>query len=147
MHAAGAHRRTGEEEKPAAAHAAPLSDPAFELFRLVTGQTATFIRRVAIGDQVNAAGGQPKTPLDLHEDGEGWDILPYNPPRAAAAAGQSAAMATTMKELGLVGGPLFFIGLREKVADHAHLVMKGPMLSETWVGELDAQRADIAARK
>ncbi|MGH6633070.1 hypothetical protein [Sphingopyxis sp.] len=52
-----------------------------------------------------------------------------------------------MKELGLVGGPLFFIGLRDKVADHAHLVMKGPMLSEAWVAELDAQRADIAAQK
>lgn len=136
-----------KKEKPAAAEAASLSDPAFELFRLVPGQTEAFIRSVAIWDMVNAAGGQPKTQLYLHEDGEGWDVMLYKPPRAAPTAEQNAAMAAKMKELGLVGGPLFFIGLREKVADHAHLVMKGPMLSETWVGELDAQRADIAARK
>lgn len=135
------------KDKPTAAQAALISDPAFELFRLVPGQTEAFIRSVAIWDQVNAAGGQPKTQLYLHEDGEGWDVMLYKPPRAAPTAEQSAAMGAKMKELGLVGGPLFFIGLREKVADHAHLVMKGPMLSETWVGELDAQRADIAARE
>ncbi|MBL8650106.1 MAG: hypothetical protein JNL35_06840 [Sphingopyxis sp.] len=136
-----------KKEKPAAAEAAPLSDPAFELFRLVPGQTEAFIRSVAIWDQVNAAGGQPKTQLYLHEDGEGWDVMLYKPPRAAPTAEQNAAMASKMKELGLVGGPLFFIALREKVADHAHLVMKGPMLSEAWVAALDAQRADVAAQK
>ena len=141
-----AHAQT-KAEKPAAPEAAPLSDPAFKLFRLVPGQTEAFIRSVAIWDQVNAAGGQPKTQLYLHEDGEGWDVMLYKPPRAAPTAKQNAAMAAKMKELGLVGGPLFFIALREKVADHAHLVMKGPMLSETWVAELDAQRAEIAARK
>jgi hypothetical protein len=136
-----------KEEKPVAAEAASLSDPAFELFRLVPGQTEAFIRSVAIWDQVNAAGGQPKTQLYLHEDGEGWDVMLYKPPRGVPTPEQNAAMAAKMKELGLVGGPLFFIGLRERVADHAHLVMKGPMLSEAWVAELDAQRADIAAQK
>lgn len=136
-----------KKEKPAAVEAAPLSDPAFELFRLVPGQTEAFIRSVAIWDQVNAAGGQPKTQLYLHEDGEGWDVMLYKPPRAVPTPEQNAAMAAKMKELGLVGGPLFFIALREKVADHAHLVMKGPMLSEAWVAQLEAQRAEIAAQK
>lgn len=135
------------ETKPAAAEPVVLSDPAFELFRLVPGQTEAFIRSVAIWDQVSAAGGQPKTQLYLHEDGEGWDVMLYKPPRPAPTPEQNAAMAAKMKELGLVGGPLYFIGLREKVADHAHLVMKGPMLSETWVAELDTQRAEIAAQK
>jgi len=139
------HAQTKKADPAPTAEAPVLSNPAFELFRLVPGQTEAFIRSVAIWDQVNAAGGQPKTQLYLHEDGEGWDVMLYKPPRIPPTAAQNEAMAAKMKELGLVGGPLFFIGLRDKVADHAHLVMKGPMLSEAWVAELDAQRASIAA--
>ena len=133
------------EKKSEPATQEALSDPAFELFRLVPGKTEAFIRSVAIWDQVNAAGGQPKTQLYLHEDGEGWDVMLYKPPRPAPTPAQNAAMAAKMKELGLTGGPLYFIGLREVMADHAHLVMKGPMLAEGWVAELDAQRAAIKA--
>jgi len=136
-----------QKAKPPATESVVQSDPAFELFRLVPGQTETFIRSVAIWDQVNAAGGQPKTQLYLHEDGEGWDVMLYKPPRPVPTAEQNAAMAAKMKELGLVGGPLYFIQLREKVADHAHLVMKGPMLAENWVADLDTQRAEIAAQR
>ena len=68
--------------EPAAEASATLSFPAFELFRLVPGQTEAFIRSVAIWDQVNAAGGQPKTQVYLHEDGEGWDVMLFKPPRA-----------------------------------------------------------------
>lgn len=134
-----------KKTEPVASEA--LSFPAFELFRLVPGKTEEFIRSVALWDQVNAAGGQPKTELYLHEDGEGWDVMLYKPPRSTPTAAQQAAMAAKMKELGLTGGPLFFIALREKVADHAHLVMKGPTLAESWVAELDAQRAEMKAGK
>jgi hypothetical protein len=135
------------EKKPAPAAQEALSDPAFELFRLVPGKSEEFIRAVAIWDQVNTAGGQPKTQLYLHEDGEGWDVMLYKPPRVPPTPAQNAAMAAKMKELGLVGGRMYFIGLREVMADHAHLVMKGPMLSENWVAELDAQRVAIKAGK
>jgi hypothetical protein len=135
-----------EKKSPPAAEEV-LSLPAFELFRLVPGKTEEFIRSVALWDQVNAAGGQPKTQLYLHEDGDGWDVMLYKPPRPAPSGAQNAAMAAKMKELGLTGGPLFFIALREKMADHAHLVMKGPMLAESWVAELDAQRAELKAAK
>jgi len=135
------------DKKAEPAAQAALSPPAFELFRLVPGRTEAFIRGVAIWDQVNLAGGQPKTQLYLHEDGEGWDVMLFKPPRAAPTAAQNAAMAAKMKELGLVGGPLFFLELRENVADHAHLVMQGPMLAEHWIEELDAQRAAVKAGK
>ena len=124
-----------------------LSVPAFELFRLVPGKTEEFIRSVALWDQVNAAGGQPKTQLYVHEEGEGWDVMLYKPPRIPPTPAQIAAMTKKRKELGLRDGPLFFIELRETVADHAHLVMHGPMLSEAWVAEIDRQRADIKAGK
>lgn len=136
-----------KKAEPAAEAPAHLSDPAFELFRLVPGKTEEFIRSVAIWDQVNLAGGQPKTQVYLHEDGEGWDVMLYKPPRAKPTPAQEAAMAAKIKELGLTSGPLYFIGLREVMADHAHLVVKGPMLAENWVAELDAQRAEIKARK
>lgn len=131
------------KEAPAAEASPPLSVPAFELFRLVPGKTEEFLRGVAIWDQVNAAGGQPKTQVYLHEDGEGWDVMLYKPPRPKPTPAQEAAMAAKMKALGLTGGPLYFIELRKKVADHAHLVMKGPVLAEDWVAELDQQRAEL----
>lgn len=124
-----------------------VSLPAFELFKLAPGKTEEFIRGVAIWDQVNAAGGQPKTQLYLHEDGEGWDVMLYKPPRPAPTPAQIAAMTAKRKQLGLPTGPLYFIALREKVADHAHLVMKGPTLAEEWVAELDAQRAELKTKR
>lgn len=129
------------DKKAQPAAEAAMSAPAFELFRLVPGKTEEFIRGVAIWDQVNAAGGQPKTQVYFHEDGEGWDVMLYKPPRTSPTAAQIAAMDAKKKELGLVGGPMFFIQLREKVADHAHLVMSGPMLAEKWIADLEAQRA------
>lgn len=135
------------EKKAEPAAAATLSYPAFELFRLVPGRAEEFIKGVAIWDQVNLAGGQPKTQLYLHEDGEGWDVMLFKPPRATPTAAQNAAMAAKMKELGLVGGPMFFLQLRDNVADHAHLVMQGPMLAENWLKELEAQRAEVKAGK
>lgn len=121
------------------------SNPAFELFRLAPGKTEDFIRSVAIWDQVNEAGGQPKTHVYLHEDGEGWDVMLYKPPRPAPTPAQVAAMEAKRKALGLPTGPLYFITLREVMTDHAHLVMKGPTLAENWVKELDQQRADVKA--
>ena len=132
---------------PAAPTAAGESTPAFELFKLAPGKTEAFIRSVAIWDQVSAAGGQPKTQLYLHEDGEGWDVMLYKPPRPTPTAAQNAAMAAKIKELGLPTGPMYFLELRDMMADHAHLVMKGPQLSETWIAELDAQRAEKARKK
>ncbi|MDB5714928.1 MAG: hypothetical protein JWO15_2325 [Sphingomonadales bacterium] len=137
----------GRGAKPVVEAAAEMSMPAFELFRLVPGKTEAFIRSVAIWDQVSAAGGQPKSQLYLHEDGEGWDVMLYKPPRPKPTTAQDAAMSAKIRELGLTTGPLYFIGLRELMADHAHLVMKGPMLSEDWVKELDTQRAEPKAGK
>lgn len=124
-----------------------MSTPQFELFKVAPGKAEDFIRGVAIWDQVNEAGGQPKTRLYLHADGEGWDLMLYKTPRAKPTPAQVAAMDAKRKELGLPTGPLYFITLREKIADHAHLVMSGPMLAEDWVKELDKQRADKAAGK
>lgn len=136
-----------EAKEPAPETPAALSLPAFELFRLVPGKVEEFMRGVAIWDQVNAAGGQPKTQVYLHAGGEGWDVMLYKPPRPEPTAEQQAAMAAKIEQLGLLSGPLYFIELRTKVADHAHLVMTGPTLAEDWVAELDQQRADRAMER
>lgn len=144
IHAAPAQAQA----KPAREAAARVetSNPAFEFFRLAPGKTEAFIRSVAIWDQVNVAGGQPKTQLFFHEDGEGWDVLLYKAPRPKPTAAQEAAMAAKIRELGLPTGPLYFVTLRETVADHSHFVGIGPTTGEEWVAELDRQRAEKAAR-
>jgi hypothetical protein len=136
--------QSGPDAPPAKAN---VSNPAFEFFRLAPGKTEDFIRSVAIWDQVNVAGGQPKTQVYLHEDGEGWDVMLYKAPRPAPTPAQNAAMAAKIKELGLPSGPLYFVTLREKVADHAHFVATGPVYAENWVAELDGQRAAMAKAK
>lgn len=133
------------KEEPAAK--AEMSHPLFEFFRLAPGKTEEFIRGVAIWDQVNVAGGQPKSQLFLHEDGEGWDVMLYKAPRPKPTPAQEAAMAAKIKELGLETGPLYFVKLRESMVDHAHFVGIGPTTGEEWVAELDRQRAERAARK
>src|SRR3546814_12009919 len=71
-------------------------------------------------DKVSAAGGQLPTQLFLHAGGEGWDVLLYKPARARPTPEQEAAMAAKAKEMGMPSGLLYFVDVREKMADHVH---------------------------
>lgn len=138
---------TAKEKAPGAAAtaAAPveMTTPTFEMFRLVPGQTEAFIRDMAKWDKVSIAGGQPATQLFLHAGGEGWDVLLYKPARPKPTPAQEAAMAAKVKELGLPTGALYFIDVREKMADHVHFEGTGPMAAEQWVAQIDRQRAEL----
>lgn len=136
-----------QKAQPVASADETLSNPEFELFRLVPGQTEAFMRKVVLWDQVNVAGGLPQTQMYLYAAGEGWDVMLYKAPRRTPTPAQKAAMSAKMKELGLVSGPLFFVELRQQITGHAHLIMQGPILPADWVAELDAQRAAEKARK
>ena len=54
---------------------------------------------------------------------------------------QEAAMAAKIAELGLPTGALYFVGVREMMADHVHFEASGPMTADQWVAEIDRQRA------
>jgi len=127
-------------EAPAAE--AGLTTPTFEMFRLAPGKAEAFIRAMADWDQVSVAGGQPPTQLFLHAGGEGWDVLLYKPARPKPTAAQEAAMAAKVKELGLPTGPLYFLDIREQMADHVHFEGAGPTTAAQWLEELDRQRAE-----
>lgn len=130
------------QDKPAEPAAkVEMTTPAFELFRLAPGKQEAFIRDMAIWDQVNIAGGQPPTQLFLHANGEGWDVLLYKPARPKPTPAQEAAMAAKIKTLGLPTGALYFVSVREMIADHTHLEMAGPTTAAQWVAELETLRA------
>jgi len=136
------------QDKPAAESVkVEMTTPVFEMFRLAPGQTEAFIRSMAVWDKVSIAGGQPPTQLFLHAGGEGWDVLLYKPARPKPSPAQEAAMAAKIKELGLPTGALYFVTVREKMADHTHFEATGPTTAAQWVAELDRQRAEATARK
>lgn len=118
-----------------------LTQPVFEMFRLAPGKTEAFIRSMAEWDKVNVAGGQPPTQLFLHAGGEGWDVLLYKPARPKPTPAQEAAMAAKIAELKLPTGALYFVSVREEMADHLHFEASGPTTAAQWVAELEAQRA------
>lgn len=121
--------------------AVAMTTPVFEMFRLVPGKTEDFIRDMEKWDKVSAAGGQPPTQLFLHAGGEGWDVLLYKPARPKPTPDQEAAMAAKAKEMGLPTGMLYFVDVREKMADHVHFEGTGPLTAEKWVAQIEAERA------
>ena len=138
------------QDKPAAAPPVPevqMTAPVFEMFRFAPGQAEAFIRSMAAWDKVSIAGGQPPTQLFLHAGGEGWDVLLYKPARPKPTAAQEAAMAAKIKELGLATGALYFLEIREQMADHIHFEATGPTTAQQWLEQLDRQRAELQREK
>lgn len=135
------------QDKAAAPPAVEMTTPVFEMFRLAPGQTEGFIRDMAEWDKTSIAGGSPATQLFLHAGGEGWDVLLYKPSRPKPTAAQAAMMEAKRKELGLPTGAMYFIQVRERMADHVHFEGTGPMTAAQWVAELDRQRAEAKAKK
>ena len=143
--AAPAVAQNAPAEPPAAK--VEMTTPAFEMFRLAPGKTEQFIRSMAEWDKVSVAGGQPPTQLFLHAGGEGWDVLLFKPARPKPTPAQEAAMAAKVKELGLPTGALYFVTVREEMADHVHFDANGPTTAAQWVEELEKSRAELRANK
>lgn len=140
------------QDKPAEASApAPanfeMTTGTFEMFRLVPGQTEAFLRSIAEWEKVSIAGGQQPSQVFLHAGGEGWDVMLYKPSRPKTTPEQSAAMKAKTRELGLPSGALFFLDVRNHIADHTHFEVSGPTTATEWLKELDRQRAEAQARK
>lgn len=138
---------SGAAKEAADPAAVEMTTPVFEMFRLVPGKTEEFIRDMAKWDEVSAAGGQPPTQLFLHAGGEGWDVLLYKPARPKPTAQQEAAMAAKAKAMGLPTGALYFVDVREKMADHVHFEGIGPLTAAKWVVQIESERAAKAGGK
>ena len=139
---------------PAASLSAPpasgqpeMTTPVFEMFRMAPGKTEDFIRSMADWDKVSIAGGQAPTQLFMHAGGEGWDVLLYKPARPKPTPAQEAAMAAKAKELGLPSGSMYFLQIRETMADHVHFEATGPTTAEQWLAGLQLERNEAKRRK
>jgi hypothetical protein len=74
-------------------------------------------------------------------------VLLFKPARPKPTATQEAAMAAKAKQLGLPSGALYFVNVREQMADHVHFEASGPITADQWVAEIDRQRAELKQRK
>lgn len=132
------------QDKPAP----EMIPPSFEMFRLAPGKTEAFIRSLVDWDKVSLAGGQPLYQMFLHSGGEGWDVVLYKAARPKPTPAQEAAMAAKIKELGLASGALYYLEIRDQMADHVHFDATGPHSPAAWIAELEQQRAELKkARK
>ncbi|MBL0916306.1 MAG: hypothetical protein IBJ13_12595 [Sphingopyxis sp.] len=121
--------------------AVEMTTPVFEMFRLVPGKTEEFIRDMEKWDKVSAAGGPPPTQLFLHAGGEGWDGHPNKAARPNPSPVREGAMAAKRKEMGLPTGMMYFVDVREKMADHVHFEGTGPLTAANWVAQIESERA------
>lgn len=120
----------------------------FEIFKLAPGKQEQFIRRLALSDEVAAAGGFPPTQLFFHQNGADFDVILFKPVKGVdPTPEQEAAMARKRKELGLPSGPAYFVDIREMVAEHSDSKTYGPLSAAAWLARLDQWRAENPARK
>jgi hypothetical protein len=142
-----AQTQPSAEQAGAAPAKVEMTTPTFEMFRMAPGKTESFIRSMALYDQVSIAGGQPATQLFLHSGGEGWDVLLYKPARPRPTPAQEAAIEAKLKEMGLETGSMYFLKIREQMADHTHFEASGPTTAAAWLADLDRQRAQAKRSK
>lgn len=130
-----------ETSRPAAD--APWPEAYFEIFKLAPGKQEAFIRDIARGDLVSAAGGEPPMQIFFHEDGADWDVLLFKPARTEKpTAAQEAAMAAKAKELQIETGPAYYVRIREMIAAHTDTKAYGPVTAAAWLARLDKWRAE-----
>jgi hypothetical protein len=126
----------------AAGEPAPMPEAQIEVFRLAPGQQESFIRDIALWDEVSAAGGQPPSPMYIHEDGAGWDVMLVKPfPATPITPGQQAAMDRKAAEMHLPTGPAYWVGIRKQMATHEETRALGPVTAARWLAALEAARA------
>ena len=134
---------------PAAAETdAPWPETWFEIFKLAPGKQEAFVRFIAQGDEVLAAGGQPPIQLFFHENGAEFDVILFKPVSTVKPTSeQEAAMAKRSRELGLPTGPAYFVHIRELIASHSDTRTVGPVSAAQWLARLDTWRAANPSRK
>lgn len=133
---------------PVAQADAPWPEAWFEIFKLAPGKQEDFVRLIALGDEVSAAGGQPPIQLFFHDNGADFDVILFKPVTGVKPnPAQEAAMAKKSKELGMPSGPAYFVHIREMVAEHTDSQTAGPVSAAQWLARLEKWRAENPAPK
>lgn len=127
---------------------APWPEAWFEIFKLAPGKQEQFIHRLALSDEIAAAGGLPPTQLFFHQNGADFDVILFKPVTGVVPTpAQEAAMAKKRQQLGLSSGPAYFVEIREMVAEHSDSKTYGPVSAATWLARLGKARAENASTK
>lgn len=141
--AAAEAEKVANKGTPSPAADAPWPEAYFEIFKLAPGKQEAFIRDIARGDLVSAAGGEPPMQIYFHEDGADWDVLLFKPARTEKpTAAQEAAMAAKARELQIETGPAYYVRIREMIAAHTDTKAYGPVTAAAWLARLDKWRAE-----
>ena len=110
-------------------------DRQVEIYRIVPGQHAAFLRFVALCDEANARAGLPPRELYVHKDGASWDFILIQ--QEDLTPEQSKALDAAFKALKIPQGGKFFIAIRQYIAEHSDTVATGPTTAAEWLKKLD----------
>lgn len=103
-------------------------DMLIEIYRIVPGKHAEFLRHIALLDQANAEAGLPPRQLFVHQDGASWDFVILQP--AHHTDEQSAKLAAAFRTLGIPGGAKFFVNFRQFIAEHTDTFVEATTAAE-----------------
>lgn len=120
----------------AAAPSEPVRRKLVEIYRIAPGKHEEFLRAVARLDEANRRAGIPLRQLYVHSDGASWDFLLIQD--AEYPEGKGEAVSKASRELGLPGGPRFFIEFRSLLLEHSDTFANGPTTAGAYLAELDA---------
>lgn len=106
-----------------------------EIYRIVPGQHAEFLRMIALLDTASREAGIPPRDLYVHQDGANWDFMLIQ--NAEYTPEQSAKLGKALDRLQAPRGAHFFVEFRKFVAEHTDTFVEGPTTAEAWLKKLD----------
>ena len=125
-------------EAPATAQAAPapVGKQVVEIYRIVPGQQAAFLRFIDRCDEANRLAGLPPRQLFVHQDGADWDFMLLQP--AETPKDKQAALDAAWTKLGLPSGADFFLAIRQYIAGHTDTFVSGPTSAKDYLAGVTA---------
>ncbi|HKZ72692.1 MAG TPA: hypothetical protein VJ011_01440 [Steroidobacteraceae bacterium] len=106
-----------------------------EIYRIASGQHASFLKFIALCDRASEEAGLPPRQLYVHQDGASWDFIIIQP--AEVTDEQGKKLDAAFRKLGIPQGGKFFVKIREYIAEHSDTVATGPTSAAEWLKKLD----------
>ena len=102
-----------------------------EIYHIVPGQQAAFLRFIDKCDEANRIAGIPPRQLFVHTDGADWDFMLIQP--AETPKDKAAALDAAWKKVGLPSGADFFFEIRKYIASHTDTFVSGPTTAREYL--------------